>query len=99
MALQAIKQVVPMLQAAGVRVDIKGLPACYLGEFSPLLRRTVNRWYVDADHQLGKALMFFPDVVAFYKEEDCRFCTADAQCDGFFATYLRRPNFPPLHPI
>lgn len=98
-ALQALKQVVPMLQAAGVRVDIKGLPACYLGTFATLLRRTVNRWYVDADHQLAKALMFFPDVVAFYKEEDCRFCTADAQCDGFFATYLRRPNFPPLHPI
>jgi hypothetical protein len=54
---------------------------------------------VDADHQLEGALLFFPDVVAFFKGEDCRFCRCDTKCDGFFATYLRRPGFPPLSPL
>ncbi len=98
-AVAALREVVPGLVDAGVKVAIKGLPICYLGELGGLVRRSANRWYVDADHQLGKALLFFPDVVAFHKAEVCRFCTADARCDGFFATYLRRPGFPPLTPI
>ena len=98
-AVAALRDVVPGLLDAGVAVAIKGLPICYLGDLGRLVRRSANRWYVDADHQLGKALLFFPDVVAFHKAETCRFCTADARCDGFFATYLRRPGFPPLTPI
>lgn len=95
----ALRGVVPGLQAAGIPVAIKGLPICYLGELGDRVRRSANRWYVDADHQLGKALLFFPDVVAFHKGESCRFCAADGRCDGFFATYLRRPGFPPLSPL
>jgi hypothetical protein len=91
--------VLPKLSDAGVRVAVKGLPACYLGEWKHLAGRTANRWYVDADHQLDRALLFFPDVVAFHKGEACRFCPADGACDGFFATYLRRPGFPPLRPL
>ena len=34
---------------------------------SPQARRTTNRYYVDADHQCDEALMFFPDVVRFFK--------------------------------
>lgn len=92
-ALAALREVVPSLTQAGVRVAIRGLPACLLGEFAPLAGRTGNRWYVDADHQKDKALLFFPDVVAFHKGEECRFCTANERCDGWFATYLRRPAF------
>jgi hypothetical protein len=54
---------------------------------------------VDADHQCDEALLFFPDVVAFHKDEVCRFCPGDSACDGFFATYLRRAGFPPLRPL
>ena len=97
--LAALGRVLPELVAAGVQVDIKGLPRCYLGPWAACARRTGNRWYVDADHQAAGALLFFPDVVAFFKGEDCRFCTADAACDGFFATYLRRPGFPELRPF
>ncbi len=97
--MAALGRVLPGLMAAGVQVDIKGLPRCYLGPWAACARRTGNRWYVDADHQTAGALLFFPDVVAFFKGEDCRFCTADAACDGFFATYLRRPGFPELRPF
>lgn len=54
---------------------------------------------MDADHQQSKALLFFPDVVAFHKDEACRFCRLDTSCDGFFAAYLRRPGFKPLEPV
>lgn len=98
-ALRALAPVVPALEAAGVGVALKGLPVCYLGGLGRLARRSANRWYVDADHQKDKALLFFPDVVAFHKDAACRFCAADGACDGFFATYLRRPHFPPLTPL
>jgi len=97
--VQALASVVPGLERAGLRVDLKGLPACYLGDLASRLRRTSNRFYVDAEHQLGDALKFFPDVVAFTKSEVCRFCDADGRCDGFFATYLRRSGFPALEPL
>ncbi|MFZ5481184.1 MAG: hypothetical protein ACOZNI_30780 [Myxococcota bacterium] len=98
-AVAALREVVPAVEAGGVAVSLKGLPACYLGELARLLTRTANRWYVDADHQLDKALMFFPDVVAFHKDEGCRFCARDGECDGFFANYLRRPGFPALKAV
>ncbi len=97
--VHALERIVPGLERAGLRVDLKGLPACYLGGLAGRLRRTSNRWYVDAEHQASEALMFFPDVVAFTKVEACRFCASDGRCDGFFATYLRRSGFPPLSAI
>jgi hypothetical protein len=97
--LAALRPALDILDSAGVKTFIKGLPACHLGPDAPRLGRTGNRWYVDADHQRDQALMFFPDVASFYKDEACRFCSADDTCDGFFATYLRRPGFPPLRPI
>lgn len=98
-AVAGLQRAVAILERAGVSADIKGLPACYLGDLARLLRRSANRWYVDADHQLDDAVLFFPDVVAFTKSEACRFCALDAQCDGFFATYLRRAGFPALDPV
>ncbi len=97
--IAAITDAVAVLQAAGRPVDIKGLPACYLGPLAGLLRRTNNRWYVDADHQRQDALLFFPGVVSFHKDDTCRFCTADQHCDGFFSAYLAREGFPPLSPL
>ena len=97
--LSALKPALSILDNAGVTVQLKGLAACHLGEQAHRLGRTQNRYYVDADHQAGEALMFFPDVVRFHKSEVCRFCTRDGSCDGFFSTYLRRPGFPPLKPI
>lgn len=94
-----LREAVALLRAEGIRPRVKGLPACYLGPDASLLGPSANRWYVDADHQEGRALLFFPEVVAFHKEEVCRFCAMDGQCDGFFATYLRRPGFPPLDPF
>ncbi|MCP4804494.1 MAG: hypothetical protein GY913_20570 [Proteobacteria bacterium] len=87
------------LERAGVRVAVRGLPACYLGRLAHLAGRSANRWYVDADHQRGEAILFFPAVARFHKGDACRFCTLDGDCDGFFATYLRRSGFPPLEPI
>jgi len=97
--MSALRPALGILDRAGVHVQIKGLPACHLGDSTDRLGRTHNRYYVDADHQKDKALMFFPDVVRFHKSDSCRFCTADGQCDGFFSTYLRRPGFPQLKPI
>lgn len=98
-ALAALGPALRILEAAGVQAVIKGLPACHLGAEADRLRRTSNRWYVDADHQREEALLFFPDVVRFHKEDLCRFCERDASCDGSFAAWLRRPGVPPLRPI
>lgn len=98
-ALDALRRALEILDAAGLDAAIKGLPACHLQELAPRLGRTSNRWYVDADHQQGEALLFFPDVVRFHKEDLCRFCARDGSCDGFFADYLRRSDVPPLRPL
>lgn len=98
-AVAALCGALDILDAAELNATIKGLPACFLGRDAHRLRRTGNRWYVDADHQRDQALLFFPDVVSFHKDEVCRFCTADPRCDGFFAAYLRRPGFPQLEPV
>jgi hypothetical protein len=98
-AVSALRAAVDTLERAGVAVAIKGLPACYLGSDWRLLARSHNRWYVDADHQKDEALLFFPTVVAFHKDEVCRFCALDDRCDGFFAAYLHRPGTPPLSPV
>ena len=97
--LAALDVALPRLDAAGVPVRIKGLPACHLGLHAGRLGRTANRWYVDAEHQRGGALLFFPDVIAFHKDDTCRFCVADARCDGSFAAWLARPGAPPLRPV
>ncbi len=98
-AVAALGPAVAILRAANVPCAIKGLPACYLGELGVDLRRSGNRWYVDADRQLERALLFFPEVVAFHKGDVCRFCSRDGSCDGFFAAYLRRAGFPALTAI
>ena len=97
--MSSLRPALGILDRAGIQVQIKGLPACHLGESSSRLGRTHNRYYVDADHQRDQALMFFPDVVRFHKGDACRFCALDGRCDGFFSTYLRRPGFPSLKPI
>jgi hypothetical protein len=86
--------------------SVKGVPACLL---SPLRRvvpdlaeratRTRNRWYVDADHQLGEALLFVPDVLRFAKSDACRFCELDARCDGVALGWHRLGLTGPLLPI
>ncbi len=98
-AVAALAPAVAILRTGGIPCAIKGLPACYLGDLAVDLRRSGNRWYVDADRQLQRALLFFPDVVAFHKAEVCRFCARDSTCDGFFASYLRRPGFPALRAL
>lgn len=98
-AVQAVRTALAALDAAGIDAAVKGLPACYLGGDGARLSRTINRWYVDADHQLGEALLFFPGVATFYKGEACRYCEADYRCDGFFHAYLAREGAPPLAPV
>jgi hypothetical protein len=96
----ALARAIAELDRAGVPASVKGLPACYLGAaLADRVNRSANRWYVDADHQRSEAILFFPGVVSFTKEEACRHCPADGRCDGFFATYLRRPGFPALTPL
>jgi hypothetical protein len=96
---EGLDAALPRLDAAGLPARIKGLPACHLGPHAGRLARTANRWYVDAEHQRGDALLFFPDVVSFHKDDSCRFCDADARCDGSFADWLARPGAHPLRPI
>jgi hypothetical protein len=88
------------LAAAGVVAGVKGLPACRL-EQPNRLWRSANRWYVDVDHQRDRALLFFPSVVRFVKGDACRFCAADARCDGAPAAWVDAGlagSFEPLAP-
>jgi hypothetical protein len=97
-ALSTLQRAVPALEALGIGVGIKGLPPCFLGELSRCSWRSSNRWYVDSEHQLDKALLFFPDVVSFTKVENCRFCKLDSRCDGFFGAYISSGRFPRMEP-
>ncbi len=73
---------VERLEAARIAVTVKGLPACLLGPLATRATRTANRWYVDADHQGDRALLFQPDVVRFLHPDECRFCQRADTCDG-----------------
>jgi hypothetical protein len=90
---------VEVLDRAGIPVGIKGVPTCLL---PPPLRsparawRSGNRFYVDADHQRGDALMFFPDVVRWSKADACRYCPHDLICDGVAAAWLEQGVLGPL---
>jgi hypothetical protein len=97
-ALKTLQRAVPILEELGIRVGIKGLPPCFLGDLSRCCWRSSNRWYVDSEHQLDEALLFFPDVVNFTKVENCRFCKFDSQCDGFFSAYISSGRFPRMEP-
>jgi hypothetical protein len=80
---------------------VKGLPPCALGSLVDPERvfRSSNRWYVDADHQLDRALLFFPEVVRYSKRELCRFCELDPRCDGVADRWLRSGVAPELRPV
>ncbi len=97
--IRALEAAVATLEAGRTPPRIKGLPACYLGPLARLLSPSTNRWYVDAEHQLQAALLFFPEVITFHKSDACRYCALDSRCDGFFSSWLRRPGVPPLEPV
>jgi hypothetical protein len=98
-AVAALAGPAARVESAGVPLAVKGLPACWLGSLGRHARRSANRWYVDADHQKESAMLFFPGVVAFAKADPCRFCAADAACDGYLPAWSGRPGNPPLRPV
>ena len=79
----------------GIAAGVKGLPLCALapgplaGPWRDRVWRSPNRWYVDAEHQCGEALAFFPEVVRFSKPDGCRFCAANRCCDGVAESWIR----------
>ncbi len=95
----ALPEALQILDAVGIQVGIKGLPVCTLGALGDRLWRSGNRWYVDAEHQQGEALLFFPDVLRFSKVEDCRFCSADPRCDGVPDQWLAQGLAGRLEPV
>jgi hypothetical protein len=96
---ELLAEVGPALDAAGVRWTLKGLPACLAGPFGGRATRTHNRWYVDAEHQAGAALLFRPDLLRLMKPEVCRFCALDAGCDGVAEGWLASRTLTVLRPI
>ncbi len=98
--------VVSALSNAGA-LDLPGarlvhMPRCLdprKGEPSAPRWRTRNRFYVDAGHQLGDALLFFPDLVELAKPDRCRFCREDLTCDGVAAPWLEQGRTGPLEPM
>ncbi|MDP2305442.1 MAG: hypothetical protein Q8P18_05400 [Pseudomonadota bacterium] len=97
-AVAALASAIPLVDGA-LPVAIKGLPGCWLGPHARLLRKSRNRWYVDADHQLDAALLFFPGVIAFRKADVCRFCRLDGGCDGSLPAGSGQPANPPIRPV
>ena len=96
--VSSLTPVVERLVKNGLAVRLSGLPGCYLGPLASHIGRSGNRWYVDAEHQGQNALLFYPGVLRFWKEETCRFCRLDQVCDGFFREYLSQ-GFPALTPV
>ncbi len=95
--LTALLPAVDRLREEGMDARIGGLPACLGGE-APR-RRTRNRFYVDADHQLEEALLFFPDIADFSKSDTCRTCAHTAWCDGVARLWLEQGRVGLLQPI
>lgn len=98
-AVAALAGPAARVEAAGLPLAVKGLPACWLGPLARHARRSHNRWYVDADHQKEAAFLFFPGVVAFAKGDPCRFCAADATCDGYLPAGAPPAGTPPLRAL
>lgn len=99
---EALARLLPVLDQLRPQVSglgVKGLPACFLGPHADLVRRTDNRWYVDAEHQGSAALLFLPDVLRYARREACRFCSVADECDGFFDGYLDLKDCPPLRAL
>jgi len=85
---------------------VKGLPPCALAplssdvpDLSERLRRSANRWYVDADHQGAAALTFRPDLVRTAKRDGCRFCAVEPRCEGVAEPWLLLDLAGPLRPV
>ena len=87
-----LEQSAPQFEQLNIPVLIRGIPPCLLRDSVVSLERitskTSNRWYVDAEHQCGNARLFFPDLLQFHKDDQCRFCAFGTSCDGFFLEYL-----------
>lgn len=79
--------------------SLAGIPPCVAGRHGVRSTRARNRWYVDADHPASEPLMFFPDVVRYAKLDACRFCAADARCDGVARAWLDAGPGVPLAPL
>lgn len=88
-----------VLPGMGREVEAKGIPRCVLAGLPVRVSRTSNRWYVDADHQRERALLFVPDVLQLAKREACRFCTEDPSCDGVAERWLELGLAGPLLPL
>lgn len=77
-------------------VLIRGIPPCLLPNapipWTQISSKTSNRWYVDAEHQCESARLFFPELLQFHKDDQCRFCRFSTQCDGFYLEYLEEMN-------
>lgn len=75
---------------------IRGIPPCLLQDtpisLTQISSRTSNRWYVDAEHQCESARLFFPELLQFHKDDQCRFCRFSTHCDGFYLDYLEKMN-------
>lgn len=99
--LGAVRGALPHL--ARIEWTLKGLPACLTADVDPGLvdrsARASNRWYVDAEHQRERALLFQPDVLQLAKQEACRFCAVDPRCDGVAERWLRGGLVPSFLPI
>lgn len=105
-AAAAVRPALERLHAAGVPAGVKGIPLCTLAPrdaaldaWEPRVWRSPNRFYVDADHQLDEALMFFPDLVRFAKADACRWCRVLERCDGVVENWLRTGLVGPLNPL
>jgi hypothetical protein len=98
-AVEAMRLAIPALLAAGIPCGVKGLAACHLDGAPVEVWRSQNRYYVDATHQLDQALLFFPDVLRFARQDACRFCAREAECDGVPAEWLERGMAGALRPL
>jgi hypothetical protein len=96
--LPAVRASWAAARAAGQRIAIRGMPTCLLGNFADDAGKARNRWYVDVDHQLAGALLFFPDVVRMARREVCRHCSRSDRCDGAPASWLETGLVPEFIP-
>lgn len=95
-AVRALRQ---RLAASGFDVRVSGGPVCLSGQTPEQCRPVANRWYADADHQRGDALLFHRDLVRWIKVDACRACPLQGRCSGIPSGWVDTPLHAQVRPV
>jgi MoaA/NifB/PqqE/SkfB family radical SAM enzyme len=78
-----LARAIDILQTAGIKVFLQGLPPCKLGEFKELREIDAERIFVDSEHQLANYTLLFSGMLGYGQDHACEPCGYRGECWGF----------------